>query len=155
MTYEEAKKQAEALKERFDAPYSASDKQLIEQLYFETTHKVFRPTSCQQCYHDAVIEIYCYIKNNKTMPKKCNYVMKAGFIISCPDFYNGKIFTNENLTDKVAKEYLDKYPKMEGYFQKIPDEELIENKQPATTAGGQPADKGDEKKATDPAGEDE
>ena len=57
--------------------------------------------------------------------------MKAGFIISCPDFYNGKIFTNENLTDKVAHEYLTKYPQMEKYFQKIPSEELIENKQSA------------------------
>ena len=57
--------------------------------------------------------------------------MKAGFIISCPDFYHGKIFTNENLTDKVAHEYLTKYPHMESYFQKIPSDELIENKQPA------------------------
>ena len=57
--------------------------------------------------------------------------MKAGFIISCPDFYHGKIFTNENLTDKVAHEYLTKYPHMESYFQKIPSEELIENKQAA------------------------
>lgn len=56
--------------------------------------------------------------------------MKAGFIISCPDFYHGKIFTNENLTDKVAHEYLTKYPQMESYFQKIPSNELIENKQP-------------------------
>ena len=55
--------------------------------------------------------------------------MKAGFIISCPDFYHGKIFTNENLTDKVAHEYLTKYPHMESYFQKIPSDELIENKQ--------------------------
>ena len=65
------------------------------------------------------------------MPKTCNYAMKAGFIISCPDFYHGKIFTNENLTDKVAHEYLTKYPHMESYFQKIPSDELIENKQPA------------------------
>lgn len=65
------------------------------------------------------------------MPKQCNYVMKAGFIISCPDFYHGKIFTNENLTDKVAHEYLTKYPHMESYFQKIPSDELIENKEQA------------------------
>ena len=139
MTYEEAKAQAEALKERFDAPYSASDKQLIERLYFEVMRKTFHPTSCQQCYHDAVIEIYLKLKREKTMPKKCNYTMKAGFIISCPDFYAGKIFTNENLTDKVAKEDLAKYPKMEDYFQKLPDEELIENKMPSAT-GENPAD---------------
>ena len=88
--------------------------------------------------------------------------MKAGFIISCPDFYNGKIFTNENLTDKVAHEYLTKYPHMESYFQKMPSEELIENKQPPAgsdsgaddTTGKDPAEKAagcDKKKDLDQA----
>lgn len=55
------------------------------------------------------------------MAKKCNYRLRAGFIISCPDFRNGKIFTNDNLTDSVAKEYLAKYPKMEKMFQTLPE----------------------------------
>ena len=131
MTYEEATVKVGKLKERFDSSFDATDKAVIETLYFEVTRKRFVPTSCQQCYHDALIEIYLKLKKEKAMPKQCNYVMKAGFIISCPDFYHGKIFTNENLTDKVAHEYLTKYPQMEKYFQKIPSEELIENKQPA------------------------
>ena len=131
MTYEEATAKVGELKARFDSPFDATDKAVIETLYFEVTRKRFVPTTCQQCYHDALIEIYLKLKKEKAMPKQCNYVMKAGFIISCPDFYNGKIFTNENLTDKVAHEYLMKYPQMEKYFQKIPSEELIENKQPA------------------------
>lgn len=139
MTYKEAMQIVEELKGRFDAPFGSSDKQNIERLYFEVLRKRFVPTSCQQCYHDALIEIYLKLKKDKKMPKVCNYRLKAGFIISCPDFYNGKIFTNENLTDKVAKEYLDKYPNMEGYFQKIPPEELIENK---TLDGGDGADGG-------------
>ena len=129
MTYEEATAKVSELKARFDSPFDATDKAVIESLYFEVTRKRFVPTTCQQCYHDALIEIYLKLKKEKAMPKQCNYVMKAGFIISCPDFYNGKIFTNENLTDKVAHEYLTKYPHMEKYFQKIPSEELIENKQ--------------------------
>ena len=78
--------------------------------------------------------------------------MKAGFIISCPDFYHGKIFTNENLTDKVAHEYLTKYPHMESYFQKIPSEELIENKQPEGIENKQP--EGIDSGADDTAGKD-
>lgn len=58
------------------------------------------------------------------MPEQCNYRMKAGFIISCPDFHGGKIFTNENLTDEVAAEYLDKFPGMQDYFQKVPKEKV-------------------------------
>lgn len=90
-------------------------------MYFEVLRKEFKPTSCQQCYHDAVIEIYLTLKKNKKMPKKCNYKLVAGFIISCPDFMGGKIFSNSNLTDKVAKEYLEMYPKMEKYFAEIPE----------------------------------
>lgn len=148
MTYEEATAKVGELKARFDSPFDATDKAVIETLYFEVTRKRFVPTTCQQCYHDALIEIYLKLKKEKAMPKTCNYAMKAGFIISCPDFYHGKIFTNENLTDKVAHEYLTKYPHMESYFQKIPSEELIENKQSAgidsgadDTAGKDPAEK--------------
>lgn len=161
MTYEEATAKVGELKERYDSPFDASDKAVIETLYFEVTRKRFVPTTCQQCYHDAFIEIYLKLKKEKAMPKQCNYVMKAGFIISCPDFYHGKIFTNENLTDKVAHEYLTKYPHMESYFQKIPSEELIENKQPPAgsdsgaddTTGKDPAEKAgcDKKKDLDQA----
>lgn len=129
MTYKEAVAIVEDLRSRFDSPFGASDKATIEKLYIIVVRKQFVPTTCQQCYHDALIEIYLTLKNSKAMPEQCNYVMKAGFIISCPDFYHGKIFTNENLTDKVAHEYLTKYPHMESYFQKIPSDELIENKQ--------------------------
>ena len=168
MTYKEATAKVEELKARFDSPFDATDKAVIETLYFAVTRKRFVPTTCQQCYHDALIEIYLKLKKEKAMPKTCNYAMKAGFIISCPDFYHGKIFTNENLTDKVAHEYLTKYPQMESYFQKIPSNELIENKQPEgsdskqqpegsgadDTAGKDPAEKAagsDKKKDIDQA----
>lgn len=162
MTYKEATAKVEEFKARFDSPFDATDKAVIETLYFEVTRKRLVPTTCQQCYHDALIEIYLKLKKEKAMPKTCNYALKAGFIISCPDFYHGKIFTNENLTDKVAHEYLTKYPHMESYFQKIPSDELIENKQPPAdidsgaddTAGKNPAEKAagsDKKKDLDQA----
>lgn len=131
MVYKEARKLVEDLKGRFDQPFDHSDKQLIETLYFEVLRKEFKPTTCQQCYHDALVEIYCYLKKYRKMKTKCNYRLRAGFIIQCPDFYHGKTFTNENLTDKVAREYLTKYPKQEEMFQQIPEEELIENKENA------------------------
>lgn len=120
MTYEQAKEGIRELRERFDNPYGEADKQRIAELYRQVLGKTFHPTTCQQCYHDAVIEIYIYIKNNNAMAQKSNYRLKAGFIIACPDFHGGKIYTNDNLTDKVAKEYLGRYPNMEDYFQRIP-----------------------------------
>ena len=121
MTYEEASKETERLREAYDRSYTDGEKRRIALLYREVTGKDFQQTTCQQCYHDAVIEVYLYLKNNKTMAKKCNYRLRAGFIISCPDFQSGKIYTNDNLTDAVAKAYLDKYPKQEKMFQKLPE----------------------------------
>ena len=123
MTYEEATEEAERLRQAYDRSYTDSEKRMVARLYMEVLGKEFQPTTCQQCYHDALIEVYLYLKNNKTMAKKCNYRLRAGFIISCPDFKGGKIFTNDNLTDAVAKEYLQKYPKQEKMFQQLPDTE--------------------------------
>lgn len=134
MTYQEAITATERLGERFDEKFSQSDKDLIVELYYEVLNKTFRPTSCQQCYHDALIEIYLYLKREKKMAKKCNYRMKAGFIISCPDFHNGRIYTNDNLTDAVAREYLQKYPKRGNCFSKMPDPEMEYEEAAATSA---------------------
>lgn len=121
MTYEEAKTLTMDLRTRFDAPFSSHDKQTIENLYYEVMAKEFRPTSCQACYHDALIEIYLYLKNHKTMAERSNYRMRAGFIINCPTFHNGKVYTNDNLTDEVAAEYLKQFPAMAEMFQAIPE----------------------------------
>lgn len=147
MTYEEAVETTEELRARFDNSFDNSDKGVIARLYEEVLGKELRPTTCQQCYHDALIEIYLYLKNNKAMKKKCNYRLRAGFIIACPDFHNGKIFTNDNLTDDVAREYLQKYPKQETYFQTIPEvadestEDSDKEKQPSK---GKEAKQGEE-----------
>lgn len=135
MTYEEAIVETQRLREHFDEKFSQSQKDTIAHLYYEVLGKTFRPTSCQQCYHDALIEIYLYLKREKKMAKKCNYRMKAGFIISCPDFHNGRIYTNDNLTDAVAKEYLQKYPKRESCFSKMPDPDMeFEETAPASAS---------------------
>jgi hypothetical protein len=121
MKVEDAKTIVEELKGRFEAPFSSSDKAHIVRLYWEVLGKEFKPTSCQQCYHDALIEVYLYLKKYNKMKEKCNYRMRAGFIISCPRFANGKIYTNDNLTDEVAEEYLAQFPKNVEMFQQFPE----------------------------------
>lgn len=122
MTVEEAYTKIEELKGRFDSPFSNSDKDSIEELYYEVLGKTFVPTSCQQCYHDALIEVYVYLKKNGKMAEKCNYRLKAGAIICCPNFNNGEVYCNDNLTDEVAAEYLEQFPDQEALFQQLPEE---------------------------------
>lgn len=122
MTVEEAYTKIEELKGRYDSPFSNSDKESIEELYYEVLGKTFVPTSCQQCYHDALIEVYVYLKKNGKMAEKCNYRLKAGAIICCPNFNNGEVYSNDNLTDEVASEYLEQYPEQLELFQQLPSE---------------------------------
>lgn len=127
MTKSEANKIIEELRGRFDAPFSSADKDMIEKLYSEVLGKNFVPTSCQQCYHDALIECYLWLKSGKKMAEKMNYRLKAGAIINCPAFQGGKIYTNDNLSDKVAADFLAKYPQQVDLFQKLPDMKVSEN----------------------------
>ena len=105
------------LRGRFDAPFNQADKDAIERTYKAVIGRTFVQTSCQQCYHDAVVEIYHHIKKNGKMAEVKKYNLKAGAIINCPNFQEGKVFSNENLTDEVAAEYLKEYPDQVGLFE--------------------------------------
>lgn len=119
MTLEQAKTLTNDLRGRFNASFSSFDKQSIAQLYYEVLGKEFKPTTCQQCYHDALIEIYLYLKRENKMKAKCKYRMRAGFIINCPKFHNGTVYTNANLTDEVAEEYIAAFPQNADLFQRL------------------------------------
>lgn len=56
------------------------------------------------------------------MREKCDYHMRAGFIIRCGDFDGGEIYTNANLTNDVARRYLERFPAKRAMFDRIPEE---------------------------------
>lgn len=50
------------------------------------------------------------------MAERGRWSMRAGYIIRTPDFENGKIYTNDNLTDDVAERYMTQYPSKREMF---------------------------------------
>jgi hypothetical protein len=122
MTYQEALDRVEELRGHGNAPFSVEQKRLIAQMYPEIMGKPFRKTACQRCYHDAVIEMALKLRKEQKMREKCDYHMRAGFIIRCGDFDNGEIYTNANLTNDVAKRYLERFPQKRAMFDRIPEE---------------------------------
>lgn len=116
MTYTDAVNISNELRGRFDSPFNSADKRQITILYREVLRKELRKTNCQQCYHDALIEIILHLKKTKTMTPKTKYIMRAGFIIHSPLFHNGKVFTNQNITDEIAEEYMEMFPNKRNMF---------------------------------------
>ena len=123
MTYDEAITISERLKAHLNTndAFSVSEKAEIEALYAAVLDKPFKRTRCQRCYHDALIEVVVYLRKEGKMKEKTAYALRAGFIIHCPSFHNGKIYTNNNLTDEIAAEYLSIFPSKRPMFSKIPD----------------------------------
>lgn len=119
MTTVEARTILDGLLARFGAPYSVEDKHQIEVLYMGVMGVQFRPTSCQNCYHDAVVLIRKQLQIITTMPSDKKYWLKNGAIIACPEFHGGEIYSNANLTDEVAAEYLSRYPERVGIFARV------------------------------------
>ena len=122
MTYQEALDRVQELRGHGNAPFSVEQKRLIAQMYPEILGKPFRRTACQRCYHDAVIEMAVKLRKEQKMREKCDYHMRAGFIIRCGDFDNGEIYTNANLTNDVARRYLERFPAKRVMFDRIPEE---------------------------------
>lgn len=125
MTTDEARLLLDDVRTRFDGAFSPSDKNTIERLYQAVLGKKLRVTTCQRCYHDAVIEITLHLRKNNVMKQEKQYIMSNGFVISCPDFHNGEIFTHLNVTDEICEEYLTKYPNMAKFFDRIPEKPLF------------------------------
>ncbi len=149
MTYNEALVIVEELKGVGKAPFSIEQKGKIAEIFPLIMGRKFRKTSCPRCYHDAVIEMAVRLRKEKKMPEKCNYRMRAGFIIHNPAIDNGKIYTNANLTDDVARRFLELYPQKANMFEVIPaaEEKPAETPPVATEAVNEASVQPSEKKA--------
>ena len=62
------------------------------------------------------------LRKEQKMREKCDYHMRAGFVIRCGDFDGGEIYTNANLTNDVARRYLERFPAKRVMFDRIPEE---------------------------------
>lgn len=98
---------------------SSSNKLDIELMYREVLGKESIKTSCNDCYHDAVIEMYIHLKKTGKMKDKSNYILKNGVVLQ-KEFGSGDMYTNANITDEVAENYLADNPKGIMFFSGYP-----------------------------------
>ena len=105
------------MRSRFESGFSSSDKVKIETLYLKICGKRVRNTGCNDCYRDAYIETTLKLKTLGKMPKKPNYVLKAGAIIHPQGTSK---FYSLNISDEVAENWLGQYPAEISKFETYP-----------------------------------
>lgn len=116
MNYEEIKRRVSAW--GIQSEFSTSERSTIEEIYFAVFGRTIPNCNCPNRYRDAVIELRIFIKNHSTM-EKSKYVLKAGVVIQPSG--TSDVYTNDNLTDSVAEQFLKERPGARGLFEVIPN----------------------------------
>lgn len=78
--------------------------------------------SCGNCVGDALAQLCWLYKGNPEQMKKqiqCKYRLKAGALIRL-NFGDRQVYSNENLTNDIAEQYILAKPSRLGQFQKYP-----------------------------------
>ena len=107
------------MESRYQDGFSSLDRSLLDNLYFNIFGREITNRGCSDCYRDAYMEILIYLKRNKAMPKKSDFVLKAGAIITF--FGEPKCYSNANITDEAALRFLALNPSNEKLFEKLPE----------------------------------
>lgn len=119
MTYEETMTRLKEMESRYQDGFSSLDRSLLDSLYFNIFGREITNRGCSDCYRDAYMEILIYLKRNKAMPKKSDFVLKAGAIITF--FGEPKCYSNANITDEAALRFLALNPANEKLFEHLPE----------------------------------
>ena len=94
-------------------------KERIDRLYWAVCRKHLRKCNCKDKYKDALLEIYSKLmyhqKTNTTMAQ-AQAKLVNGVVLQ----WHGNHYTNSNLTDEVAREFLASFPQRKDWFEILP-----------------------------------
>ena len=89
----------------------------IDRLYWAVCRKHLRKCRCKNVEKDALLEIYAKLKyNQKTNTTMAQARLVNGVVLK----WQGNHYTNANLTDEVAREFLSAFPIRKDWFAVLP-----------------------------------
>ena len=92
-------------------------KERIDRLYWAVCRKHLRKCNCKDKYRDALLEIYSKLMyHQKTNTTMAQAKLVRGVVLQ----WKGNHYTNNNLTDDVAREFLTAFPMRKDWFEILP-----------------------------------
>ena len=89
----------------------------IDRLYWAVCRKHLRSCKCKNVEKDALLEIYAKLMYHK----KTNTTMTQAKLVNGVVLqWKGNHYTNNNLTDDVAREFLATFPQRKDWFAELP-----------------------------------
>ena len=127
------------------APY----KERIKTLYWEVCRKHLRQCKCKNILKDAFLEIYSRLRQNKKKTVKTSNMAQARLVMGVVLKWENNHYTNKNLTDDVARAFLEKFPQRKDWFEVLPSA-TTEKQVTAEVAETAPEEEKTEEQATTP-----
>ena len=112
----------------------ATFKVKIENLYWQICRKRLRQCNCKDVLKDALIE--CITKLKITTPQRFKIMAetKAKLVKGVVIQWKFNHYTNANITDEIAREFLAAFPMREDWFEVLPAKPAAEKAEtPATS----------------------
>lgn len=89
----------------------------VDRLYWAVCRKHLRTCKCKNVEKDALLEIYSKLMyHQKTNTTMAQAKLVRGVVLQ----WKGNHYTNANLTDEVAREFLEKFPQRKDWFEILP-----------------------------------
>ena len=106
----------------------------VDRLYWAVCRKHLQKCRCKNVEKDALLEIYAKLMYHK----KTNTAMTQAKLVNGVVLQvGGKHYTNANLTDEIARQFLDVFPMRKDWFSVLPPAEAKED---AENVAEMPAD---------------
>lgn len=114
----------------------ATIKERVAALYWQVCRKKLRDCNCKDIIPDALAEIYYQLNRQDNMAHfNSNARLVNGVVLQ----HKGNHYTNANLTDEVAREFLEAFPQRADWFAVLPsavsaNHVTVEASEPAAAA---------------------
>jgi hypothetical protein len=93
------------------------DKMYIKNIHSIVLRKEFVDKNCGECYKEAFANIFNFLKKNFIMTTS-NYKLKRGVVAQSGTM--SATFTNENITDELANQFISENPQRLNFFEFYP-----------------------------------
>ena len=124
MTYEEAQAELTTLRGLAGNTQAlATFRERTAALYWAVCRKTLPSCNCRDKWTDALVEIYRKLQQIKATETMEQLNTKAQLVRGVVLFWKGNHYTNANLTDEVAREFLAAFPQRANWFAVKPAEE--------------------------------
>jgi hypothetical protein len=89
----------------------------VDRLYWAVCRKHLRTCKCKNVEKDALLEIYAKLMyHKKTNTNMAHSRLVNGVVLQ----WKGSHYTNNNLTDEVARDFLASFPQRKDWFAELP-----------------------------------